>query len=117
MEELVDLERRGWDSLCEGRGADFYGEVMTTDGCMVLAGGTVLERDEVVDSLRGSPAWDGYDITDTRVRRVGEDAATLVYTGTGYRAGRAAFQGVMTSVYVRLAGTWRLALYQQTPLG
>jgi hypothetical protein len=46
----------------------------------------------------------------------GDGAAAVVYVGTGYRDGdQPAFVGVMSSVYVRRDGTWRLALYQQTP--
>ena len=47
---------------------------------------------------------------------VGDDAAALVYVGTGHRdADNPPFVGVMTSVYVRRDGDWKLALYQQTP--
>ena len=47
---------------------------------------------------------------------IGEDSAALVYVGTGHRDGDSpSFVGVMTSVYVRRDGRWRLAIYQQTP--
>ena len=28
---LLDVERRGWDSLCDSTGAEFYGKIMTKD--------------------------------------------------------------------------------------
>ena len=28
MEEPIDIERAGWESLCDGRGGRFYGEIM-----------------------------------------------------------------------------------------
>src|SRR5699024_11517843 len=31
---LVRLERRGWDSLCDGTGGSYYGALMTDDGLM-----------------------------------------------------------------------------------
>ncbi len=117
MDDLLELERRGWDALCDGSGAAFYGDLMTDDGTMVLAGGTVMSKEQVIDSLHGAASWESYDIDEPRTVEVCEESRALVYTGTGYRDGRKAFTGVMTSVYVREDGRWRLALYQQTPVG
>ena len=116
MPELLDLERRGWDSLCDSTGSAFYGDLMTDDGLMVLANGALMDRDQVVASLSDAPAWHSYDIDEPRVVG-GGDTAALVYVGTGYRDGdQPAFVGLMSSVYVRQDGRWRLALYQQTPV-
>jgi len=113
---LLDLERRGWDSLCDGTGSTFYGDLMTDDGLMVLADGSVMDRDAVIASLEHAPPWQSYDIDDPRVVDAGDWTAVVVYTGTGYRDGdQPAFVWVMSSVYVRRDGNWRLALYQQTP--
>jgi hypothetical protein len=113
---LLDLERRGWDSLCSSTGARFYGELMTDDAIMVLANGAVMDRDAVIASLEHAPPWQGYDIEDVRLVDAGTETAALVYVGTGRRDGdQPAFVGVMSSVYVRQDGRWRLALYQQTP--
>ena len=113
---LLDLERRGWDSLCDGTGSTFYDDLMTDDGVMVLADGSVMDKDTVVASLEHAPPWQSYDIDDPRVVDAGDGAAAVVYVGTGYRDGdQPAFVGVMSSFYVRRDGRWRLALYQQTP--
>jgi hypothetical protein len=113
---LLDLERRGWDSLCNSTGAQFYGDLMIDDGIMVLANGAVMDRDAVVASLEHAPPWQSYDIEDVRLVDAGAESAAIVYVGTGYRDGdQPAFVGVMSSVYVRQDGRWRLALYQQTP--
>lgn len=114
---LLDLERRGWDSLCAGTGDRFYEDLMTPDALMVLANGAVLDRDAVVASLAEAPPWREYAISDAHVLRLGGDSAVLVYTGTARRdGGGSAFVGAMSSVYVRIDDGWRLALYQQTPL-
>ncbi len=115
-ETLLDLERRGWNSLCDSSGATFYGDLMTEDALMVLANGAVMDRDAVVASLSDAPPWRTYDIEDVRLVDAGVETAALVYRGTGYRDGEEpAFVGMMSSVYLRRGGTWRLSLYQQTP--
>lgn len=114
---LLDLERRGWDSLCDSTGDAFYGNLMTADAVMVLANGDVMDRDAVVRSLEQAPPWRTYEISDVRLIGGGRDSATLVYTGAAYReADEPAFVAVMSSVYVREGDAWRLALYQQTPI-
>lgn len=114
---LLEIERRGWDSLCNSTGAGFYGKLMTADAVMVLANGAVMDRESVVQALEQAPAWRAYDISDERIVATGSDSATLVYVGTAYRDGdEPAFIGVMSSVYVWQDNAWRLALYQQTPV-
>ncbi|MCR2799716.1 nuclear transport factor 2 family protein [Microbacterium sp. zg-Y818] len=117
VSELLRLENAGWQSLCDGSGGDFYGTVMTDDGLMVLADGSVLDRGQVIASLADAPAWSAYEITDERLIEIGRDAAAFVYRGRAFRAsGGPPFQAEMSSVYVRQDGKWRLALYQQTPV-
>lgn len=114
---LLEIERRGWDSLCDSTGDIFYGRLMTEDAVMVLANGLVMDRKAVIEALGQSPPWRTYDISDVRLVRTGSDSATIVYAGTAYReAQEAAFVGMMSSVYLRSDNTWRLALYQQTPI-
>jgi hypothetical protein len=116
VDELIELEHAGWRSLCDGTGDDFYARAMADDGLMVLANGAVMTRDQVVDALGQSPPWASYEMEDVRVLPLGEDAAALVYVGTGRRDGDdPPFVGVMSSVYIRRRGEWKLALYQQTP--
>jgi hypothetical protein len=116
LDELLDLERRGWQSLCNGTGADFYGQIMTDDGVMVLAHGQVFDRQAVIDSLNEAAPWRTYDIADERLIALGDDHAILVYTGRAYRDEEPAFIALMSSVYARHEDSWRLALYQQTPI-
>jgi hypothetical protein len=115
LQELLDLETAGWDALCDGTASDFCGRLMHDDALMVLANGMVLDRPGVVDALQQSPPWDSYAIDDPRAIAAGADAAVLVYTGTAHREGAEPFVAVMSSVYVRHATGWKLALYQQTP--
>ena len=115
VDELLHIERAGWDSLCESTGADFYGELMLPDAVMVLANGMVMDRNTVVSALSESPPWRAYEISGVRLIVLDDDSAALVYTGTAYGDGEEpAFVGAMSSVYHRVDGVWKLALYQQT---
>ena len=64
----------------------------------------------------GAPTWDSYDVGDVRLVTTGRDGAALVYRGTARRDGEDDVVCVMSSVYVRVNGAWRLALYTQTPV-
>ena len=115
--ELLELEHRGWTALSEGTGADFYGDLMTDDGVMVLANGSIADRTAVVQALGSSPPWQRFELDSARVVRGGDGAAVLVYTARAWRDdAEPPFAGAMTSTYVRDGDRWRLAVYTQTPL-
>ncbi len=101
--------------MCESTGADFYGELMLPEAVMVLANGMEMDRNTVVAALAESPPWRAYELSGVHVIVLDDDNAVLVYTGTAYRDGQEpAFVGAMSSVYHRVEGAWKLALYQQT---
>lgn len=113
--QLMDLERKGWDSLSRSRGGDFYGQLMTSDAVMILVNGMVLDRDAIAGSLNDSPPWVSYELTEERLVKIGDDAAAVVYKASAARDGQAEpFVGLMSSIYRMIDGEPRLALYQQT---
>lgn len=114
LDSLVGLEREGWDALCASEGAAFYGTLMTDEALMLLVDGTVLDRDAVVASLDGAPAWDRYEITDARLVQINVGSAALVYRAIAHRGDEPPFEALMASTYILVAGEVRLALYQQT---
>ncbi|GGA59809.1 hypothetical protein GCM10011490_07400 [Pseudoclavibacter endophyticus] len=115
LDELLGLEHAGWTSLCDSTGGTFYGELMTPDALFVLVNGAVMTRDEIAASLDGAPGWESFEITDARLVDAGEDAAALIYRATSSRSDLAEpFTAIMSSVYRRVEGRPRLALYQQT---
>ena len=59
LEDLLELERAGWRSLCESTGDRFYGDLMTDDAVMVLANGAVMGRDAVTAALGQAPPTAG----------------------------------------------------------
>ncbi|MBP2408095.1 nuclear transport factor 2 family protein [Brachybacterium fresconis] len=117
IDELLALEHRGWDSLCDGTGDDVYGRLLTADGVMVLAHGMVFDRPTVIASLAEAPPWQRYEIRDARLIEIDAATAILVYTGIASRdEDEQPFRALMSSTYTRRDGQWRLALYQQTPI-
>lgn len=74
-----------------------------------------MTRDEIANSMDGMPGWDSYEITGATLVPLGPDAAALTYKATASRAGLdEPFTALMSSVYRRIDGEPRLALYQQT---
>ncbi|GEK84859.1 nuclear transport factor 2 family protein [Microbacterium aerolatum] len=115
IEELLQIEIHGWQSLCDGSGAQVYGDLMTADGVMILANGSVMTRHQVVEALAAAPVWDDYRIEEPRLIQIGADAAVLVYRGVASRTADAEpFEAMMASTYLRTAHGVRLAVYQQT---
>jgi hypothetical protein len=112
--ELSELERGFWEG-----GADFYRTHLSADALMVLpepAG--VLARDVGIDSIVHSPRWTDVRMEDIRVIRLTADAAALVYRASARReTGNGAYAALVSSVYIREGGSWKLALHQQTPIG
>jgi hypothetical protein len=115
-DELLDLERRGWDALCtEGAAADFYREVLARRVLMLFPGGMVIDdRDAVISSMSGPP-WRSYELDDTRVLRLTDDTAVVAYRATAVREDEP-YTALIASTYVREDGAWKLAVHQQTPV-
>lgn len=116
LDSLLTIETDGWQSLTQSRGGDFYGALMTPEAVMVLVNGMVIDRDTITASLNDSPRWDEFHIDDARVVPVGKDSVALIYRARAVRNGEAPFQALMSSVYCRIDGEPRLALYQQTSI-
>jgi hypothetical protein len=116
-DDLEDLELDGWEAMSAD--ADeahiFYDEVLDTDPVMVLPGGLVLDnRRDVLASLSGAP-WSSFETEDLKVHVLTDDAAAVTYRVVAERGGRGEYVALVSSVYVRRAAGWRLALQQRTP--
>ena len=106
-EELIALERRGWDALSDGTAAEFYGSLMTPDVRFVVPG-MVLDRVQTLASWEDTLPWLSYELSDAEVVPLGADGAATRADGSAYRA-------QFTSIYVRDGAEWKLAFHQQTP--
>lgn len=115
-EELLQLERDGWQAISEHRGAEFYSSRLAADALMVLPGDMVLDRQTALDSIDGPVTWEWFRLENDRVMALGDDAAALTYRVTAKRPGEEAHSTLITSTYVRHDGSWLMAIHQQTPV-
>ena len=111
--ELEDLECRGWEALSGAGGATFYETVMADDGVMVFPG-MVMDRATSLETIRSVMPWSRFDLHDVSV--VGDSHIGLItYRATAKRGDAPEYEAMMSSVYVRRNGEWRLLLHQQSP--
>lgn len=115
LENLLKLEKQGWDCLTKSKGADFYGALMTNNALMILVNGMTLEYRTIVQSLNNAEPWDSYEIKDPRLLNINDNVATLIYSVTAKR-GNSEFVALNSSTYSMVNGEIKLNLYQQTTI-
>jgi hypothetical protein len=117
VDELIELERAGWQALATpGRAAgDFYAGVLDHDVQMLFPGGmTIDDRDDVLDSM-DEPSWDDFALDDLRVRHLTADTGVVSYRARASR-GDQQYHALVASTYIRRADGWKLALHQHTAM-
>ena len=112
--ELEALERLGWEALCGPDGAGFYRDLMADDGLMVFPG-LVLEKERTIEAIEGEPPWEWFEMSDVHTVEAAPDVAFVTYRATAERAGEGTYRAMMSTVYARRDGRWRLVLHQQSP--
>ncbi len=115
MEELVELEEAGWQALSDGSATDFYDRLLADDALMLFPGGLRLDRAAVLAAMGDAPPWCWFRLEGFDVRLAAADAAVVTYSATAQREGDVEYHALMSSVYVRRDGDWRLFLHQHTP--
>ena len=115
--EVIKLEQEGWRALASSReaAAAFYERVLDREPVMLLPGGMVLDdRDAIVASMAGQP-WSSYELEELRATEPNADTGLVTYGAVARRGEQPAYSALMSSLYVRRDGHWRLAFHQQTP--
>jgi hypothetical protein len=113
VHELEATERQGWDALCGPEGAAFYEDLMAEDGLMVFPG-LVLDKAHTVRAIRAEDPWTSYEMSDVRIIETSE-GGIVVYAASATGRGGGVYRALMSSVYARRDGRWRLVLHQQAP--
>lgn len=109
-ETLLASERR----LTEGD-AHAYRELLTDEATVVVPG-AVLDKDACVRAIDIADGWDEVALDDVRLATPRDGVGVITYRFTGRRGEEPAYVALMSSVYIRHDGAWRLTLHQQTPL-
>lgn len=111
-DELLDLEEGFWNSAGHG---DYYAEHMAAEGLYVLPVG-VMDRETTVDAMSRAEPWKEFRFSDVRILDLGDDEAAVCYRAEASRGEDDSYTALISSVYTRIAGDWKLTLHQQTPI-
>ncbi|HEY7177300.1 MAG TPA: nuclear transport factor 2 family protein [Micromonosporaceae bacterium] len=116
-EELIELERRGWQALSTSGAAasEFYGSVIDNCAAMALPGGVLIDDRAALLESMGGPPWSNFRLSSISVLRPTPDVGIVVYEASARRDGAAPYEALISSTYVRRADGWRLVFHQQTP--
>ena len=112
-DDVLVLERRFWT---EGGGDPaFWRTHFASEGLVALSFG-VMDKDQTVDAMGRAQPWRAVEMTDPRVRSLGDHAVLLTYRADAVREDDSTYAAVVGSVYVRYDGDWQLAFHQQSPV-
>jgi hypothetical protein len=112
-QELIDLERRGWQALSTPDGADHYRGHMADDGLMAFPFG-VMDKEQALAGIEDAEPWSTFELSEPRVVALGPDAGVVVYRVHARREGDEPLSAVVSSTFVRRDGDWKLAFHQQS---
>jgi hypothetical protein len=111
MDELWQNERSFWLE-----GIDFFETQLARECLMVLPGMGILDRTQVVESLRNAPRWSEIEMQVRREAMIGTSVALLAYNAVGHRDHAPLYRATCTSAYVlEDHRRWRMVQHQQTP--
>ena len=112
-DELIELERRGWEALSTDRGADYYRGLLTEDALFAFPFG-LMSREDALAAIAAAKPWSSFEMSDERVIELTGDTATVVYSVSAHREGDPEFRGILSSTFVRRDGAWKQAFHQQS---
>jgi Domain of unknown function (DUF4440) len=112
-DELIELERRGWEALSTDAGADYYRELLTDDALFAFPFGVML-REDALAAIAAAKPWSRFEMSGERVLRLTDDSATVVYSVVAEREGQEEFRATLSTTFVRRNGEWKQAFHQQS---
>ena len=114
--EVSIIEQNGWKALATDQfvARSYYKKLLGRQAKMFLPGGIVLNSpDKIVDSFDETP-WNWFRIEDESIINLEENAKLLTYQVKAQRQGEEIYEALVSSVYVRIKGAWKLVFHQQT---
>lgn len=113
IDRLLELEEGFWKAAGDG---NYYREHMAPFGLCVLPVG-VMDKGQTVAAIDESEPWAEFKLHDVRTLDLGDDEAALCYRAEAFRDDASTgYAALISSVYTRLGGDWKLSLHQQTPV-
>jgi hypothetical protein len=113
-EQLIALERRGWEALVSGNGGAYYREHLTANALMAFPFG-VLDRETTIQAMESAPPWERFELRDPQVVELGADSGVVVYHVVAQRPAEEPYSAVVSSTFVRDGDDWKLAFHPQSP--
>ncbi len=117
-EIVIALEHRTWDALMSS-GSTLI-PFLSSDCSMLFPGGMTLHaasspslRESLADG--GFKPWDNFSLTEVRAVEINAEAVAVMYQAKAIRDGTE-YKALISSVWKREAGEWKMVLHQQTPM-
>ncbi len=120
-QELIELEKQYWRAV-QDKDIDTIMR-LTDDECIVAGAGgvSVLDKQQLTGMIENARyTLDHFDLSDTQVRRIGDDVAIVAYkvreevTVDGEVL---ALEAADTSTWVNKSGRWLCALHSESLFG
>ena len=116
-EEIIFVESQTWEALKQSGLALL--PFLAPDCAMMFPGGTIFDAcsEPTLKDLLGRKdmkPWIHYKMSDIRVLPLGSEAAAICYSVVAHREDLE-YEALISSVWRRYGGSWRMCLHQQTP--
>ncbi|HEX6994871.1 MAG TPA: hypothetical protein VF339_12070 [Gammaproteobacteria bacterium] len=112
QDELLALEEGFWTG-----NADYYRDHVD-DRCLTafveMAG--IFGKDEIARTVGDGVRWQDVQLSPKGLVVPTDDFALVTYEASATRGNGVPYRALVSSGYVRRAGTWKLAFHQHTPL-
>jgi hypothetical protein len=83
---------------------------------MVFGPMGIMQRDEVIESMREAPRWTDVEFNDRSEVRYEPVTVVLAYRARATRDKGGTYEAICTSTYISQGRHWRVAQHQQTPV-
>src|SRR3954468_21827972 len=92
-QELIEVERHGWEALCSADAVTYYRRHLTEDALMAFPFG-LMDRAEALSAMEAAQPWSRYDMKEPQVIPLGRDCGVVVYAVSAQREGQVPFAAV-----------------------